>query len=500
MEREDPKDDVLKNFLEIISARKLIIIIGFLSVLITSAVSIYYMPSAYRSSTRIIINMPPVPKGDSPYLADLKSSIFFVNNQKEIIQSQRIYEQVVRDLHLQDVLGTPSLSRRLLRKIFNINTDPFEEAMDTLYQITSVDVIRGTNMIQITAYSNSSVLSSKIANAIALTYINYINPLFSNKVQDIYKSANSDFKLAEERLRIAQDKLSEFGQRENAVSLMSIESEIAEQRKKLAEYQSQYEKTQDTIKNIENGILLIPSSSTGKASDEEGALLAPEENPAVRQLSLELKKAMDDLQNARSRYTENHPDVRRLSDRVKSLKEELSRQRKLDAPPPRRKPAAAPKPVQPNTQRVLDGLKMKEERLSEQMQEVKRNLKRLMRNAFTLANLTKEVNDREREYLMLREQLVNVRMINSDETRKEENIKVIEPARPAIYPDYKKKMTLGAIAFILSIVFSLGLAFIAEYTDDSFRNRDDAARYLNLPVLGVIPPISRKVLNGGKEY
>lgn len=62
--------------------------------------------------------------------------------------------------------------------------------------------------------------------------------------------------------------------------------------------------------------------------------------------------------------------------------------------------------------------------------------------------------------------------------------KAIAPANPApVKPN--KKLNL-AIALILGLLVSVGLAFLLEYLDNRIRSEEDAQRLLNLPVLGVV--------------
>ena len=67
------------------------------------------------------------------------------------------------------------------------------------------------------------------------------------------------------------------------------------------------------------------------------------------------------------------------------------------------------------------------------------------------------------------------------------NIKVIEavelPEKP-ISPN--KKMNI-AIAFLLGLIVSVGLAFLLEFLDNTFKNKEQLERELDLPVLGSIP-------------
>lgn len=67
------------------------------------------------------------------------------------------------------------------------------------------------------------------------------------------------------------------------------------------------------------------------------------------------------------------------------------------------------------------------------------------------------------------------------------NIKIIEavelPENP-ISPN--KKMNI-AIAFLLGLMVSVGLAFLLEFLDNTFKNKEQLERELDLPVLGSIP-------------
>lgn len=69
-----------------------------------------------------------------------------------------------------------------------------------------------------------------------------------------------------------------------------------------------------------------------------------------------------------------------------------------------------------------------------------------------------------------------------------QNVQVVDEAvelsnPTAVKPN--KKLNI-AIAFILGLMVSVGLAFLLEYLDNRLRTEDDVQRYLKLPILGVI--------------
>jgi capsular polysaccharide biosynthesis protein len=46
---------------------------------------------------------------------------------------------------------------------------------------------------------------------------------------------------------------------------------------------------------------------------------------------------------------------------------------------------------------------------------------------------------------------------------------------------------------MIAIIFSLGMAFVAESLDDSFKTPEEIEKYLDLPVLGAVPSITKQI-------
>ena len=69
------------------------------------------------------------------------------------------------------------------------------------------------------------------------------------------------------------------------------------------------------------------------------------------------------------------------------------------------------------------------------------------------------------------------------------NIQIIEkvqlPEKP-VSPN--KKMNI-AIAFLLGLMISVGLAFLLEFLDNTFKTKEQLERELDIPVIGVIPTV-----------
>lgn len=67
------------------------------------------------------------------------------------------------------------------------------------------------------------------------------------------------------------------------------------------------------------------------------------------------------------------------------------------------------------------------------------------------------------------------------------NVRVIEEVElPEDPVSPNKKMNI-AIAFLLGLMVSVGLVFLMEYLDNTYKNKDLLEKELDIPVLGVIP-------------
>ena len=102
----------------------------------------------------------------------------------------------------------------------------------------------------------------------------------------------------------------------------------------------------------------------------------------------------------------------------------------------------------------------------------------------------KSKNPREAEVVI--EEISEEFIKTSKELVPNGNIKIIEsvelPEKP-VSPN--KKMNI-AIAFLLGLMVSVGLAFLLEFLDNTFKNKEQLERELDLPVLGSIPNMKEK--------
>lgn len=85
--------------------------------------------------------------------------------------------------------------------------------------------------------------------------------------------------------------------------------------------------------------------------------------------------------------------------------------------------------------------------------------------------------------------LAEVFMENITELMKIDNVQIIDQAevpRNPIKPNEKLNILIAAV---LGVMVGLGVVFLMEYLDNTFKSASDVERHLDLPIIGVIPLI-----------
>lgn len=67
------------------------------------------------------------------------------------------------------------------------------------------------------------------------------------------------------------------------------------------------------------------------------------------------------------------------------------------------------------------------------------------------------------------------------------NVKIIEEVQLPENPISPNKTMNIAIAFLLGLMVSLGLVFLLEYLDNTYKNKEQLEKDIDIPVLGAIP-------------
>lgn len=511
MEKEQLKNDPLFHLLEILRVRKIKIIIGFLIVFAITVAGVFSIPGVYQASTTVSLSLPVVPKGGDvvPYLEELRDLRSFVNNQPVVASSRLIYEKAVIALNLHRREEAPSFLAKLKNVFSEKNPDRLAVATDSLYKITDVRLIKGTNIIQFTARSKSSEGAAQIANTLAKTYIDHVNGLMVSRAQMAYDIISGELESGSKSLNASQRALDALRRS------MSVANDPVIVRTKLAGYSMEYDRIQERIQELESTPIVLPPPASPQRKEitqtrpERIYPVQPTESPKMKELKANLKNLRYELDVNLGRYTEKHPTVITLRKKIGALEEELLREEKafranqLIQPQPLTdteldSPAEAVVGAEPDLNQLrrerailLKELKAKKEYLSKQIQILESKLSKESLIAVELEKVNRDVIQKEIEYAAVKEKLEHARVLR-DQTR-EGPLKIIDLASPPAHASMKKKIILLIVGLMASAIFGIAVGFIAEYYEDVFKSPEEVEQSLKLPVLATIPRIPEMI-------
>ena len=436
-----------------------LIALAFLLVMITAGVTVYFLPRQYLSKVTMEVktdNSGPITvfsqggqRGADPQ---------FVSTQFNILQKTEILYQVIENLKLVEAW---SLEGRSL---------PLQSVYGKLLSMLSLREVRNTGLIEVGVYSTDPQEAANIANTIAVVYQ-------QKRLTDLQKNLDKGL----EQLKDEVDKQRKRAE-DDAVAMAKIRDRDTINDPNPSDFGT-------PIGIVDRNIMVIENELNGARVDVmrlkgqmvEILKLKPEQlKDALRTLGMQdpnVERVMVQSLEADTDYIrffnaglgENHPRLTGL----KALKETYSTQLAESL----------------NTVRTNLGLRI-------QYQEgVQTELEKKM----TEAKL-EQIADKQKaaEYIEAKTRyLQNKRIFEVAQTKYATEIlergidfdpaKIWEKAEPAIRPAKPKVAAYMALAALLGLVIGVGLAFFIEYLDTSVKTLDDVERYLQIPVLAVIP-------------
>ena len=217
---------------------------------------------------------------------------------------------------------------------------------------------------------------------------------------------------------------------------------------------------------------------------------------AVDSLSLPAQLQADKqiLAQARQRYSEDHPDVKRIERQIKTLETRIANGETVAG-----NAVGSPAVVQLKTQiNALDtqlaGLDRRSAELRGKLTEMQHRVEATPQTEREYKTLTRDLDLAHQKY-----DEINKSMMDSEVTaaaiqsgRSDELSLVQSPSLPA-KPAKPKRIAIAAIGLMLAMLLSVTAVVVAESVDQTVRGSRDVRRVLDLSPLGVIPEIQDAV-------
>jgi succinoglycan biosynthesis transport protein ExoP len=445
------------DYWQVIKNRYGIILLTLALVFMTASVITYVMPEKYESTALIQVK----PRGKAIESLDggmgnrmaVMTAQFF-GNEYEIIKSTNSLNRVIKKLELANKWEvTP------------------EQALPMLKGIVRTENKRGTDLISITARHTDKEIARDIAVEVAEAYKDYRSELENESLNKGINELDRAVKIQEEETQEAYKELTtlsrvndliyyadrttsnQSGLNQDDVAIFAL--------KEFTQLESDVSQLESQIKSLEqlNAEELLVYVSGLDIPDNIIKILYPE--------YLKIKRDIDGLKA--NGYGNKHPTILASEKVLNSMKVQLDE---------------GVVNLRTRQQGTLD---MTKERLAKTKLKKEETKKEALERSIDTREFQEAKRNFEQKQDVLDTMKLKLTSARIDQNMTEPTIVVHDnPVLPdsAVSPKVELNLILG---LVVGLVFGVGIAFFLEYIDTSVKSLEDVERYLQVPVLAVIP-------------
>jgi capsular exopolysaccharide synthesis family protein len=497
----------LREYLHIVLKRKWIIL--SLVLIITSLVTIqaYREPSIYEGA--VIIQIQPrqqsvLQTGQISIAAPTDPK--FWETQLRLLQRPELARQVILTLDLQrnpNFLGGQAQSgvfdslKRLFahppkraassstdsvktvgeeelqdRQFSEEELEKLEPYEDAIVNNEIVEPIEKTNLVTIRYHHTSPDLAQKIANTLADVFmqnnIERIESGTSKAERDLARG------IAEVQQRITKEERERFQfAKDHNLPIDNTPGSNLEQLK-LQTYAGQLMTAENDRRSAQ--------AAYESAKNAPDPFSAPEiqKDERIVKLREKLSDLEDRLSALKTRYTSEWPEVKQVQNQINDLKAELAR---------------APREVLASLKAQSERAAAHEKSLQAAYSSQHGTTTQQTKDQIDMAVMTQAL-ETDKQYLNTLTQKMRELGAGGNTTGE---VSIQTRSRLPHEPFGPQRLRSIIIAFILSLISGVGLAFLLDFLDDTLKTIDDVDRYIRLPALALIPAAAndKAKLRGG---
>lgn len=481
----------IKRFLNILLRRKtLIFICMFLSVFIGLG---YYIrtPKVYRSSSLIMYQQKINPTEMSPDLSRFQ----------EVVST--VTQQITSRTSLEDLINQFDLYKDLRARL------PMEDVVDIMRNnAISIRPDRRGNTFEVAFEGSIPKKVLLVTNALAAKFIEENIRLREETVSETSAYIKDELKMAKEGLNKKEAAMRNYK--------LKYYNEMPEQREtnisRLNALQVQYQGYQNNLQELERTKVLIQEQISlrqeilAKFSGGAAVESTSDNNMTPLSASSQIAKLQSDLDILLTRYTDKHPDVRRLKSLIARLQEDMENQTET-ADAGEQDNVPQDKAEADNAQeRDFQLYKMQKQieeidhdisTLNKEKQKTKEQIDAFVSRIEAAPVREAEWTDLTRDYEQLSkhyEELVakNIQADSAESLERRQKgsqFKIVDPAHFPEKPFYPDFMIIMLMTLGIGLGTGGAIALGFEFLDTSFRDAHDLEKFLELPVACSIPVI-----------
>ena len=469
------------EYIYILTKHRSLIIVSFLTMVTLTIVFTFLMKPVYRTTTTIVIekqqSTSPITGERSDYENYVSESLTF-NTHFKLITLRSVLEQVIKDLKLdrekelevsfiKKLLGRFKKNIRLLigleEKLLS-QREIREQVIKALQEKIDIEEVRDTRLLKVNVEDHDPVMARDIANSLAQAYIDFdINNRMKSSQNTLIWLTDHLYEM-KKKLENAEENFLSYKQNVNLISIEENQKIITQ---KITEFNDAY--IQARNRRMELDAKLAQIEQVLKSNEDISHLRSLIASQFINDLYSQLMNAGVELSHITKVYKLKHPKVIQIKAKINDVRKKIHQEirKELDN-------LRAEKAVMQAKETVLK--KTIADFENEAMETNRNELK------FTILKRNVEMNQNLYDALLgrLKEADVTAKINIS-------NIRITDKAVLPNAPVRPNKLMNIILSIIFGLMTGIGVSFLWEYLDRTLRTEEDIQRYLDLPVLSVVP-------------
>jgi polysaccharide chain length determinant protein (PEP-CTERM system associated) len=449
----------LSDYLEIPLRRPWHVIYPFVVIVGASLVWCRVVPKKYYAYTSILVESEKVPTNVVPKGTPLERSDRRMQTIRQDVMSGTRLEQVLKDTNPYPESG---------------GTAPITDLVEQLR--SNVDVaVRGSDSFSIGCVHTDPQKAAEVVNRLAALFVEETTRARSQQVEDANVFLDAEVAEARRNLDAKEGAVRRFKEEH----MGTLPEQSTANLSTLQRLQQQAQAVGDDLR----AALTRQGDLEKQLADVSRGGTAPGLADGSQSEILELRKQLASL---RARYTDEHPDVRRVLSRLSQLESRASAEQKTGG--------AENDPVVTATELRLEqakreafALQAKQHALEERIAALQGHIDATPRTEQELTTLTRDSGNLKENYFALLNKKLEAQMAAKLEERwRGESFRILDPARVPDRPFFPNQVLFVTIGIVVGLFVGLGIAMLADMLDHSFKSLADVET-LPYPVLSAVP-------------
>lgn len=483
----------VQDYLEIIKRRALWILISALLVSLATYLFVRTLPNVYVSETVILVEAPKIPvEYVRPTASAIQNQLSTISQQimsrtrlEKIIIENNLYSEKRKKLPMEDVI-------ELMRKEIDLKVPKVEG--------------RTADSFTLSYEAYKPEIAQKVTTELASLYIEENLKNREEQTEDVTQFLDSQMKETEAKLNRLETRLGEFKSRnmgalpEQETANIAVLNGLQQQLQASIDSTNRLEDQKTYQNRLLSELKSLGNLAKSRRSDASSASRATQ-SPSGPQSELEALKTQRDI--LLSRYTKDHPDVRKLDLQIAQLEKTIptTKETPLQNGLPDANSGAAVAQPDLETAQIKNQIEVIEQQLKRGLMEQQRIREQIGSYQARVGStpwveqqqkeISRDYDITKQHYQTLLSKRNDAAMAtNLEKRQKGEQFRIIDPASFPEKPTKPDRLRLNLFGLLAGLAIGLGIALSLELADESIRSENELARLTNLPVLASIPVIS----------